>query len=48
MSGTVDALIPFSGSVELASDVLNVDLNNFDFDFLVLVNLSGDYAVQGM
>jgi hypothetical protein len=29
-------------------DVLNVDVNNFDFDYLVLVNLTEDYAVQGM
>jgi|ERR1700722_5197763 hypothetical protein len=29
-------------------DVLNVDVNNFDFDFLVLVNLSDDYMLKGM
>lgn len=29
-------------------DVLNVDVNNFDFDFLVLVNLADDYRVRGM
>ena len=29
-------------------DVLNVDVNNFDFDYLVLVNLSEDYALKGM
>jgi hypothetical protein len=30
------------------SDVLNVDLNNFDFDYLVLVNLGDDYSLNGM
>lgn len=29
-------------------DVLNVDVNNFDFDYLVLVNLADDYSVRGM
>ena len=29
-------------------DVLNVDVNNFEFDFLVLVNLTDDYRVRGM
>jgi hypothetical protein len=29
-------------------DVLNVDINNFDFDYLVLINLADDYSVQGM
>ncbi|MBZ5636901.1 MAG: hypothetical protein LAO55_27575 [Acidobacteriia bacterium] len=29
-------------------DVLNVDVNNFDFDYLVLVNLAEDYRVEGM
>jgi hypothetical protein len=27
---------------------LNVDINNFDFDYLVLVNLSEDYRPIGM
>lgn len=27
---------------------LNVDINNFDFDYLVLVNMSDDYSVLGM
>ena len=31
-----------------ACDVLNVDVNNFDFDDLVLVNLTDDYRVNGM
>ncbi len=26
----------------------NVDLNNFDFDFLVLVNLDNQYKIKGM
>ena len=30
------------------SEVLNVDVNNFDFDYLVLVNLGDDYALKGM
>jgi hypothetical protein len=29
-------------------ETLNVDLNNFDFDYLVLVNLSDDYTLRGM
>lgn len=29
-------------------DTLNVDVNNFDFDYLVLVNMSDDYRVTGM
>jgi hypothetical protein len=29
-------------------DVLNVDVNNFDFDFFVLLNLSDDYALKGI
>jgi hypothetical protein len=29
-------------------DVLNVDVNNFDFDYLVLVNLVNDYGIAGM
>jgi hypothetical protein len=29
-------------------DVLNVDVNNFDFDYLVLVNLRKDYSLKGM
>lgn len=28
--------------------VLNVDINNFDFDYIVLVNLSPDYRPAGM
>ena len=28
--------------------VLNVDVNNFEFDYLVLVNLTDDYRVDGM
>lgn len=28
--------------------VLNVDVNNFEFDYLVLVNLADDYSVRGM
>lgn len=28
--------------------VLNVDINNFDFDYLVLVNLTDDYRPLGM
>jgi hypothetical protein len=31
-----------------SADVLNVDVNNFDFDFLVLVNLADDYRLEGM
>ncbi len=27
---------------------LNVDVNNFDFDYVVLVNMSDDYRVTGM
>ena len=27
---------------------LNVDLNNFDFDYLILVNLDDDYRLNGM
>jgi hypothetical protein len=30
------------------SDVLNVDVNNFDFDYLVLVNMGDDYSLKGM
>lgn len=30
------------------SGVLNVDVNNFEFDYLVLVNLADDYSVRGM
>jgi hypothetical protein len=30
------------------ADVLNVDLNNFDFDYLVLVNMGDDYSLNGM
>jgi len=29
-------------------NVLNVDVNNFDFDYLMLVNLGEDYALKGM
>jgi hypothetical protein len=29
-------------------NVLNVDVNNFDFDYLMLVNLGEDYAFKGM
>lgn len=29
-------------------DVLNVDVNNFDFDYLLLVNLSDDYSLRGI
>jgi hypothetical protein len=29
-------------------DVLNVDVNNFDFDYLALVNLADDYSIRGM
>ena len=29
-------------------DVLNVDVNNFDFDYLMLVNLHEDYSLKGM
>lgn len=29
-------------------NVLNVDVNNFDFDFLMLVNLRDDYSLQGI
>ncbi|HEY0701442.1 MAG TPA: hypothetical protein VGD60_01625 [Candidatus Acidoferrales bacterium] len=28
-------------------DVLNVDVNNFDFDFLALVSIADDYALKG-
>ena len=27
---------------------LNVDVNNFDFDFIVLVNVDDDYALAGL
>jgi len=30
------------------ASVLNVDINNFEFDFLVLVNLTDDYRPLGM
>lgn len=30
------------------ANVLNVDINNFDFDYVVLVNLSEDYRLLGM
>ena len=30
------------------SGVQNVDINNFEFDHLVLVNLADDYSVSGM
>ncbi|HSY64920.1 MAG TPA: hypothetical protein VK829_09985 [Terriglobales bacterium] len=30
------------------ASVLNVDINNFDFDYMVLVNLSDDYRPLGM
>ena len=30
------------------ADVLNVDVNNFAFDYLVLVNLGDDYTLKGM
>ncbi len=30
------------------ADVLNVDTNNFDFDYLVLVNLTDDFRLKGM
>lgn len=29
-------------------NVLNVDVNNFDFDYLMLVNLGDDYTLKGM
>lgn len=29
-------------------DVQNVDVNNFDFDYLVLVNMGDDYSLTGM
>src|SRR5262249_37018321 len=29
-------------------DVLNVDINNFEFDWIVLVNLDADYHLAGM
>jgi hypothetical protein len=29
-------------------NVLNVDVNNFDFDYLVLVNLGENYALKGI
>lgn len=29
-------------------ETLNVDINNFDFDYLVLVNLDVDYGLLGM
>jgi len=29
-------------------DVLNVDINNFEFDFIVLVNLDAEYQSAGM
>jgi hypothetical protein len=28
--------------------VLNVDVNNFDFDYLMLVNLREDYSLKGI
>jgi hypothetical protein len=30
------------------ADVLNVDINNFDFDYIVLVNIDANYALSGM
>ena len=30
------------------ADVLNVDTNHFDFDYLVLVNLTDDFRLKGM
>src|SRR5262245_52467871 len=30
------------------SNVLNVDINNFDFDYIVLVNLDPDYGLAGI
>ena len=30
------------------ASVLNVDINNFDFDYIVLVNLTDDYRPLGM
>ena len=29
-------------------ETLNVDVNNFDFDYLVLVNLDAEYRLRGM
>ena len=29
-------------------DVLNIDLNNFDFDYIVLVNVDADYRLAGI
>jgi hypothetical protein len=29
-------------------EVLNVDVNNFDFDYLILVNLREDYSLKGI
>jgi hypothetical protein len=29
-------------------ETLNVDVNNFDFDFLALVNMGDDYALKGI
>ena len=29
-------------------ETLNVDVNNFDFDFLALVNMGDDYALEGI
>ncbi len=29
-------------------ETLNVDVNNFDFDYLVLVNLDAEYRLKGM
>jgi hypothetical protein len=31
-----------------SASTLNVDINSFDFDYLVLVNLDGDYLLSGM
>jgi hypothetical protein len=30
------------------ADVLNVDVNNFDFDYLMLVNLGDDFTLKGI
>ena len=30
------------------SEVLNLDVNNFEFDYLILVNLGDDYTLKGM
>jgi hypothetical protein len=37
--------VPF---LQTAQHVLNVDINNFDFDYVVLVNLTEDYRPLGM